>query len=228
MTEYNLSPGSLDRYVEKQIEVAQWIDETRKHQPANPNRPLPEDRARTPNYHRQPTSPSPSSTQCPWMGVHHPNGPGPTPYTYAPQGSHGALEARIPTHFSWPQNAQNPNVLYPPPPGPIPAHPSPNFPPYAPNIPSSHYYPQAPSMGRYPDPGSPYHGSSPRPYTILPAQPLRRRSRSRGRSRSLSGSLSVGTSSGDSRNDDRRASHRRPRGRDGQKKRRGDDGRRPT
>ncbi|KAF8890521.1 hypothetical protein CPB84DRAFT_1397293 [Gymnopilus junonius] len=60
MTEYDYSPDAMEKYLTKQARIADWVDDTNHHEPANPFVPLVGERAPSETYpaypqHHQPT-----------------------------------------------------------------------------------------------------------------------------------------------------------------------------
>lgn len=53
MTEYDYSPDAIERHLAKQAAIANWVDRTKQHEPANPFVKLPDERARQYPQHQQ-------------------------------------------------------------------------------------------------------------------------------------------------------------------------------
>ena len=53
MTEYDYSPGAIERHLAKQAAISNWVEKTKQHEPANPFIKLPNEHARQYPQHRQ-------------------------------------------------------------------------------------------------------------------------------------------------------------------------------
>ena len=61
MTEYDYSPDAIERHLAKQAAIANWVDRTKQHEPANPFVKLPDECAR---QHPQPKQPQQAYSQA--------------------------------------------------------------------------------------------------------------------------------------------------------------------
>jgi hypothetical protein len=76
MTEYDYSPDAIERQNAKQAQIADWVDRTKQHEPANPFVPIPGEHAPSETYdpYPQPYHPRPQypQAQYPYQFQHQP------------------------------------------------------------------------------------------------------------------------------------------------------------